>query len=79
MAESSLKATAVSRLDGIQRMLSTTPEGEKHVLTASNQTGRAMVLNRPKALNSLTMPMVESIQRNLRDWEGSDLCDLIIL
>ncbi|KAJ1858927.1 3-hydroxyisobutyryl-CoA hydrolase [Coemansia sp. RSA 1853] len=81
MAEKSPKMAAASRLVGIQRMLTTqeTREGEKLVLGLSNLTGRTMVLNRPKALNSLTLPMVQTIQRYLADWEKSDLCDVVML
>ncbi|KAJ2128317.1 hypothetical protein GGF48_002904, partial [Coemansia sp. RSA 921] len=62
-------------------MLSTqeAQEGEKLVLALNNLTGRTMVLNRPKALNSLTLPMVQTIKRYLEDWEKSDLCDVVML
>ncbi|KAJ2761851.1 hypothetical protein H4S06_000984, partial [Coemansia sp. BCRC 34490] len=46
-------------------------EGDKHVLTASNKTARSLILNRPQALNSLTLPMVKAIMRHLEDWEKS--------
>ncbi|KAJ1663606.1 3-hydroxyisobutyryl-CoA hydrolase [Coemansia sp. RSA 1646] len=71
----------LTRLNGIQRMLSSANslEGDKHVLTVSNLTGRSLVLNRPKALNSLTLPMVQAIARHLKEWEDSDLCNLVIL
>ncbi|KAJ2821645.1 3-hydroxyisobutyryl-CoA hydrolase [Coemansia erecta] len=62
-------------------MLSTqgTNEGDKHVLSLNNLTGRTMVLNRPKALNSLTLAMVRTISRYLRDWEASELCNVVMM
>ncbi|KAJ1932018.1 3-hydroxyisobutyryl-CoA hydrolase, partial [Kickxella alabastrina] len=56
-----------------------TSEGDRDVLTVNNLTGRSLVLNRPKALNSLTHPMVQSIRRHLQEWRQSDLCDIVIL
>ncbi|KAJ2524898.1 3-hydroxyisobutyryl-CoA hydrolase [Coemansia sp. RSA 2049] len=54
-------------------------EGDKHVLTASNKTARSLILNRPQALNSLTLPMVKAIMRHLEDWEKSELCNVVVL
>ncbi|KAJ2844168.1 3-hydroxyisobutyryl-CoA hydrolase, partial [Coemansia erecta] len=54
-------------------------EGDRDVLTVNNQTGRTLVLNRPKALNSLTTEMVEAITRHLKEWRQSDLCDVVII
>ncbi|KAJ2722073.1 3-hydroxyisobutyryl-CoA hydrolase [Coemansia sp. Benny D115] len=56
-----------------------TSEGDRHVLTINNLTGRSIVLNRPKALNSLTHPMIKSIQRHLLEYEQSDLCDVVVM
>ncbi|KAJ2237701.1 3-hydroxyisobutyryl-CoA hydrolase [Coemansia sp. RSA 1722] len=54
-------------------------DGDRDVLTVNNQTGRTLVLNRPKALNSLTSGMVHTIKRHLEEWRQSDLCDVVIL
>ncbi|KAJ1949882.1 3-hydroxyisobutyryl-CoA hydrolase [Linderina macrospora] len=80
MMELSLVAAA-RRLGNLQRTLSTqaTSTGDKEVLTSSNLTGRTLVLNRPKALNSLTHGMVTSIRRHLAEWQRSDLCDVVVL
>ncbi|KAI8323438.1 ClpP/crotonase [Martensiomyces pterosporus] len=73
--------SAFARLDGLRRTLATqaTSEGDKEVLALSNLTGRSIVLNRPKALNSLTHPMVQTIKRHLLEWRKSDLCDVVVL
>ncbi|KAJ2559339.1 3-hydroxyisobutyryl-CoA hydrolase [Coemansia sp. RSA 1933] len=52
---------------------------DKHVLSGSSMGGRSLVLNRPKALNSLTLPMVKAIMHNLKNWESSELCNVVIL
>ncbi|KAJ1887080.1 hypothetical protein LPJ81_006587, partial [Coemansia sp. IMI 209127] len=59
MSDNALTSSPLTRLNGIQRMLSSMSnlEGDRDVLTVSNLTGRSLVLNRPKALNSLTLPM----------------------
>ncbi|KAI9500411.1 ClpP/crotonase-like domain-containing protein, partial [Coemansia spiralis] len=40
---------------------------------------RSLVLNRPKALNSLTHQMVQKIKQHLSEWEESDLCSVVVL
>ncbi|KAJ2789255.1 3-hydroxyisobutyryl-CoA hydrolase, partial [Coemansia guatemalensis] len=81
MADAAPKTTALGRLDGIRRMIQTdqNAEGNKHVLEVSNKSGRTLVLNRPEALNSLTLPMVQSIQARLQRWENSELCNIVML
>ncbi|KAJ2778841.1 3-hydroxyisobutyryl-CoA hydrolase [Coemansia javaensis] len=54
-------------------------EGDQHVLAVSDLTGRTLVLNRPKALNSLTLGMVQSIKRRLEEWERSELCSVVMI
>ncbi|KAJ2907750.1 3-hydroxyisobutyryl-CoA hydrolase, partial [Coemansia aciculifera] len=54
-------------------------EGDKLVLTLKNLTGRSLVLNRPKALNALTHPMILAIKRHLVSWQKSDLCNVVVL
>ncbi|KAJ1807761.1 3-hydroxyisobutyryl-CoA hydrolase, partial [Coemansia sp. RSA 2599] len=54
-------------------------DGDRNVLTINNQTGRTLVLNRPKALNSLTGGMVDAIKRHLVEWRQSDLCDVVVI
>ncbi|KAJ1746375.1 3-hydroxyisobutyryl-CoA hydrolase [Coemansia sp. RSA 990] len=54
-------------------------DGDKHVLAVNNLTGRTLVLNRPQALNSLTLPMVQTIERHLKNWEHSELCNVVML
>ncbi|KAJ1730663.1 3-hydroxyisobutyryl-CoA hydrolase [Coemansia biformis] len=56
-----------------------TAEGDKYVLAVSNLTGRTLVLNRPQTLNSLTLPMVQSIKRRLQEWEESELCNVVMI
>ncbi|KAJ2769571.1 3-hydroxyisobutyryl-CoA hydrolase [Coemansia nantahalensis] len=56
-----------------------TAEGDKYVLAVNDLTGRTLVLNRPKALNSLTLPMVQSIKRRLQEWEESELCNVVMI
>ncbi|KAJ2611877.1 3-hydroxyisobutyryl-CoA hydrolase [Coemansia sp. RSA 1365] len=75
------KPTMLSRLDGIRRMIQTeqNTEGNRQVLTVSNKTGRTLVLNRPEALNSLTLPMVQSIETQLQRWGKSALCNIVML
>ncbi|KAJ1901880.1 3-hydroxyisobutyryl-CoA hydrolase [Kickxella alabastrina] len=68
-----------SDLGGAKISTKPTSEGDRDVLTVNNLTGRSLVLNRPKALNSLTHPMVQSIRRHLQEWRQSDLCDVVIL
>ncbi|KAJ1845586.1 3-hydroxyisobutyryl-CoA hydrolase, partial [Coemansia sp. RSA 2703] len=69
------------RVRELERIISTKPtsEGDRDVLTINNLTGRSLVLNRPKALNSLTRPMVETIKRHLLEWRQSDLCDVVVM
>ncbi|KAG0737458.1 hypothetical protein G6F57_003367 [Rhizopus arrhizus] len=49
------------------------------VVHKSNLAVREVVLNRPKKLNALNLPMVRSITPQLQAWEKSDLAKIIIL
>ncbi|KAG1048975.1 hypothetical protein G6F43_008675 [Rhizopus delemar] len=49
------------------------------VIHKSNLAVREVVLNRPKKLNALNLPMVRSITPQLQAWEKSDLAKIIIL
>ncbi|KAJ2161461.1 3-hydroxyisobutyryl-CoA hydrolase [Coemansia sp. RSA 552] len=81
MSRQPSKDTAATRLAGLQRTMGTqaTSEGDKTVLTVSNLTGRTAVLNRPKALNSLTLDMVDALAKHLQAWEASELVNVVML
>ncbi|KAJ2595379.1 hypothetical protein GGF39_003843, partial [Coemansia sp. RSA 1721] len=64
------------RVRELERIVDLSSDGDRDVLTVNNQTGRTLVLNRPKALNSLTSGMVHTIKRHLEEWRQSDLCDV---
>ncbi|RKP35764.1 ClpP/crotonase-like domain-containing protein [Dimargaris cristalligena] len=55
------------------------PLSQTEVLQHKQDTGRALVLNRPKALNALNLAMVRAMTPQLLAWEQSDLCKVIIL
>ncbi|MFW0152272.1 enoyl-CoA hydratase/isomerase family protein [Mycobacterium sp. smrl_JER01] len=47
-------------------------------VTAERGIGR-ITLNRPKAINSLTHPMVDTITRTLKTWETDDAVDAVVV
>jgi enoyl-CoA hydratase len=49
------------------------------VLTRADDGVRFLILNRPKAINSLTHSMVNTIQSVLRDWEHDDDVRAVVL
>ena len=50
-----------------------------HILTRiQNRTG-VLTLNRPQALNSLSLDMVRAITRALLDWRDNDLIDAVLI
>lgn len=53
--------------------------GESEVRHKKMQSVRMIVLNRPKALNALTLSMVNSIAPQLKVWEESTLCQAIVV
>ncbi|PVU85446.1 hypothetical protein BB560_007015 [Smittium megazygosporum] len=56
------------------------PDGsENEVLTSSSLNSRNIILNRPKALNSLNPSMVQKISEYIKKFEDSDLCNNIII
>ncbi|KAJ1654112.1 3-hydroxyisobutyryl-CoA hydrolase [Dispira simplex] len=55
------------------------PQSQTEVIQHKHEYGRVFILNRPKALNALTLDMVRSMTPQLLAWEKSDLCNVIIL
>ncbi|PVU96995.1 hypothetical protein BB561_000820 [Smittium simulii] len=56
------------------------PQSSENEIILSNQLGtRYIILNRPKALNSLSMSMIEQIHEALQKYSASDLCDNIVI
>ncbi|KWX68010.1 enoyl-CoA hydratase/isomerase family protein [Mycobacterium sp. NAZ190054] len=53
-------------------------ENEDVLVTADHGVGRIM-LNRPKAINSLTHPMVTTITRALKAWETDDAVNAVVV
>ncbi|MGP4056838.1 enoyl-CoA hydratase/isomerase family protein [Mycobacterium sp. 4D054] len=53
-------------------------ENEDVLVTADRGVGR-ITLNRPKAINSLTHPMVGAIARALKSWETDDAIDAVVV
>ncbi|ANI41595.1 enoyl-CoA hydratase/isomerase family protein [Mycolicibacterium vaccae] len=53
-------------------------ENKDVLVTAAGGLGR-ITLNRPKAINSLTHPMVETIARTLTAWETDDAVDAVVV
>lgn len=53
-------------------------ENEDVLVTAANGLGR-ITLNRPKAINSLTHPMVTAIAQTLRAWENDDSVTAVLV
>ncbi len=53
-------------------------ENKDVLVTAGGGLGR-ITLNRPKAINSLTHPMVETIARTLTAWETDDAVDAVVV
>ncbi len=40
---------------------------------------RALVLNRPKALNALNLDMIRALSANLSSFDQSELCRIVLL
>ncbi|KAJ1923908.1 3-hydroxyisobutyryl-CoA hydrolase [Tieghemiomyces parasiticus] len=55
------------------------PYSQTEVLQHKHETGRLLLLNRPKALNALTLTMVQAITKQLLAWEQSEYCNVVIL
>jgi enoyl-CoA hydratase len=53
-------------------------ESEDVLVTVRNGVG-LLTLNRPKAINSLTHPMVTTLSQVLTDWEGDDAIGAVVL
>ncbi|WNG86431.1 enoyl-CoA hydratase/isomerase family protein [Mycobacterium sp. ITM-2016-00317] len=53
-------------------------ENKDVLVTAAGGIGR-ITLNRPKAINSLTHPMVDTIARTLTAWESDDAVDAVVV
>lgn len=53
-------------------------ENEDVLVTVDRGVGR-ITLNRPKAINSLTHPMVGTIARALKNWETDDAIDAVVV
>ena len=71
------KAIELGPLGGRRRVTAPSPDAEALV----ERRGRAgvIVLNRPKALNALTLTMVRLIAAALDEWEGDRAVDRIVL
>ncbi|ORE07654.1 ClpP/crotonase [Rhizopus microsporus var. microsporus] len=65
----STSSTSISGLESTQT----------EVIHKSNLAVREVILNRPKKLNALSLPMVRSILPELQSWEKSDLAKIILL
>ncbi|KAG8937312.1 hypothetical protein FRC02_000082 [Tulasnella sp. 418] len=53
-------------------------EQEAPVLFRSDNNCRTYILNQPKKLNALDLPMIRLIKSKIEDWEKSSLCHVII-
>ncbi|KAK9762685.1 3-hydroxyisobutyryl-CoA hydrolase [Basidiobolus ranarum] len=52
---------------------------QKEVLCQELHGGRLFILNRPKVLNSLNLSIIRQIYPQLKNWENSDKCKIIII
>ncbi|KAF8623491.1 hypothetical protein AX15_006274 [Amanita polypyramis BW_CC] len=70
-------ARASHRAQVIAKHMLSTSAAESPVLFESNGALRTYVLNRPKKLNTLDLPMVDLIRQKIEEWTTSDLCEVI--
>ncbi len=57
----------------------TAPSPDAEALIERRGRAGVIVLNRPKALNALTLTMVRLIAAALDEWDGDDAVDRIVL
>eukprot|EP00003_Mantamonas_plastica_P022486 TRINITY_DN3838_c0_g1_i3.p1 TRINITY_DN3838_c0_g1~~TRINITY_DN3838_c0_g1_i3.p1 ORF type:complete len:316 (-),score=68.62 TRINITY_DN3838_c0_g1_i3:427-1374(-) len=73
---------SVIRLQTPQRSLSTSPlllTDEPEILEESNTNVKTFVLNRPKALNALNLPMVRTLTEQYKMWDQNPAANMIVL
>ncbi len=62
------------------RVMSSQPSsGDAEVLFSSHKNARLVTLNRPKALNALSLTMVRMIHQQLEEWQKSSESKLVIV
>ncbi|KAI8803654.1 ClpP/crotonase-like domain-containing protein [Cladochytrium replicatum] len=85
LSDARTMATAASLKAGSSDSKQSNPGGPQtrlpntDVFSRKLQSARVFVLNRPKALNSLTLQMVYQMLPQLQVWETADLCKVIVL
>ncbi|KAK9717293.1 3-hydroxyisobutyryl-CoA hydrolase [Basidiobolus ranarum] len=78
IARASKMQTAIGQ-SNVERAYSTISPKQNEVIHQKLYGGRTFVLNRPKVLNSLNLPMIRQIYPQLQAWEQSDLCKVILM
>ncbi|ORX88709.1 ClpP/crotonase [Basidiobolus meristosporus CBS 931.73] len=66
-------------LPQVERSYSTISPRQNEVIQQKLYGGRTFVLNRPKVLNSLNLPMIRQIYPQLQAWDQSELCKVILM
>ncbi|KAF8636640.1 hypothetical protein AX17_003448 [Amanita inopinata Kibby_2008] len=69
---------ASHRATAIARHMMSTVSSEPPVKFESNGAIRSYILNRPKKLNTLNEPMLNSLRQKVEEWSASDLCGTVI-
>merc|ERR1711939_618628 len=79
--QTSISKQPSQRLGMINRHLATaaSSSSEAPVLFEAQHSMRTVILNRPKALNSLNDEMVKLMRPQLEKWEDSELATLVML
>ena len=60
---------ALPRVGAVRSFSACSEEAQQHVMFADQPNLRIVTLNRPQALNALTLPMVRRLTRLLLQWE----------
>ncbi|KAK9768019.1 3-hydroxyisobutyryl-CoA hydrolase [Basidiobolus ranarum] len=79
VSASGARMQAITRQLKVERSYSTISPKQNEVIHQKLYGGRTFVLNRPKVLNSLNLPMIRQIYPQLQAWEQSDLCKVILM
>ncbi|KAL1411515.1 3-hydroxyisobutyryl-CoA hydrolase [Vanrija albida] len=75
----SAQSAASARLSAVKRHMSSSPVVRDDSVLYENQgTTRTYKLNRPKALNALDQPMIDSLVAESESWRTSDLVKLVV-